>query len=121
MATTAFGALFKSLRMRTGLSLREFCRQNSLDWGNVSKLERGLFPPPQRPETIERYARALGLQKGSDDWLDFCDAARVGAGRLPESIANDEELLARLPVFFRTVRPLTPEKIDELIRMVREA
>ena len=55
--------------------MRDFCLRHGFDPGNYSRLERGLFPPPQREELLERYANAVGLVRGSDDWLEFFDTA----------------------------------------------
>ena len=62
-----FAAYFKGLRLKTGLSLREFCLKHGLDPGNMSRLERGLVPPPQGRKKLEEYGRYLGLKKASDE------------------------------------------------------
>ena len=49
----------------------EFCRQNGLDPGNVSRLERGLLPAPRSSEILHAYAEALKLDPKSDDWRTF--------------------------------------------------
>ena len=53
-----FGELLKSLRVARRETLREFCDKHKLDPGNYSRLERGLFPPPQNEELLEKYALA---------------------------------------------------------------
>ncbi len=121
MAAISFGTLLKKLRKATGLTLRDFCQKNGLDPGNVSRMERGLFPPPQRSDLLERYAIALGLERGNDDWIEFFDVAAASRGSLPEDLLSDEELLRKLPVLFRTLRgsPVPSDKLDELIDQVR--
>jgi transcriptional regulator with XRE-family HTH domain len=121
MAAITFGQLLKELRQAAGLTLREFCEKNGFDAGNVSRMERGLFPPPQRSDLLERYALALGLRRGSDEWVQFCDVAAASRGSLPDDLLSDEELLGKLPVLFRTLRgsPVPSEKLDELIEQVR--
>ena len=47
MSTARVSARFSGHRKALGLTLREFCRRNGFDPGNVSRLERGLVPPPQ--------------------------------------------------------------------------
>ena len=84
-----FGEFFKERRLELGLTLREFCRVNGFDPGNISKLERGILPPPHGEELRIRYAEALGIEKGSDDWLKFFDYAAAGTGQVPEDICND--------------------------------
>jgi hypothetical protein len=48
--------------------------------------------------------------------------ADVARGEIPRDVLTDEELLKKLPVFFRSVRgaELTEKQLDELIRMVKE-
>ncbi|MFQ6093343.1 MAG: hypothetical protein ACE5OR_11860 [bacterium] len=106
----AFGRFFKKKRMESGLTLRAFCRQHEFDPGNMSKLERCLLPPPQTNEIKEQYAKALGTKKGTDDWFTFFDSAAACSGRLPQDIADDDELLRALPLIFRTARTA---KMDE--------
>jgi len=105
-----FGKFFKQKRVERGLTLREFCRVNEKDPGNISKIERGLLPPPQTKEILIEYAAALGIKEGTDDWLLFCDLAVTSAGKIPPDIVSNEEVMNALPVLFRTVRK---EKLDE--------
>lgn len=72
-----FGTFFRQRRRILGLTLREFCRRNGLDPGNISRIERGLSPPPK--EGVEDLAKALGLQSGSSDWNMFVDLALAAA------------------------------------------
>ena len=117
-----FGSFFKQKRIELGLTLREFCRKNGYDPGNISKIERGVLPPPHGDELKEKYATALQLKRGTDDWLTFFDLAAAELGQVPEDIMSDEELLRRLPLLFRTVRgsELTEEKLRELIEAIRK-
>lgn len=121
MAINAFGKFLKSLRLKSDLSLREFCLKHGIDPGNYSRLERGLFPPPQRDELLEKYAVALGLARGSDDWLQLFDLAAASKGQLPKDLLSDEELLEKLPALFRTLRgrAVDSDKLDEFIDDVR--
>jgi transcriptional regulator with XRE-family HTH domain len=120
---TAFGSLLKSLRHAKGLTLREFCVANGLDPGNYSRLERGLFSPPQKPELLEKYATALGLVRGSDSWLEFFDLAAVTRGEIPKDLLTDEEVVGKLPVLFRTLKgsQITKEKLDDLVEKIRRS
>ena len=117
-----FGGFFKKKRIESGLTLREFCRRNGFDPGNISRLERGILAPPKSEETKTRYADALGIKKGTDDWLEFCDHAAAESGKLPDDISEDEYLLKHLPVLFRTIRDakLSEEEIRKLIDIVRK-
>jgi transcriptional regulator with XRE-family HTH domain len=117
----SFGELFKTKRISNGLTLREFCRINGLDPGNVSKIERGLFQPPQSKEMLLKYATALGIKEGSEDWLSFCDLAITSAGKIPDDIVSNQELMNALPVLFRTVRnkKLDEEGLGKLIKSIK--
>ena len=122
MKTSAvFGEFFKAKRQALGLTLREFCLKHDLDPGNMSKLERGLLPPPQDRDVLEKYAKCLGLKPSSDDWYTFFDLAAAAKGRLPAEIMEDKEVVAKLPLVFRTLREkrITDKALDELVRKVR--
>ncbi len=118
---SVFGQFFKEMRLKTGLSLRQFCLDHGLDPGNISKLERGLASPPQSKEKLEEYARYLGIEKDSDDWYNFFDYAAASTGRIPPDVMSDEELVKRLPAVFRTLRgqKLPIEKLGDLAELIR--
>jgi transcriptional regulator with XRE-family HTH domain len=119
----SFGKLLKELRLKKGLTLREFCVANKIDPGNYSRLERGRFPAPQKEQILERYAVAFGLLRGSDEWLEFFDIAAASRGELPKDLLSDDEVLKKLPVVFRTLRgsPISPEKMDALVEEIRRS
>jgi transcriptional regulator with XRE-family HTH domain len=121
--SNAFGKLMKKLRMEKGSTLREFCHSNGFDPGNYSRLERGVFPPPQKEELLEKYATALGLRRGTDQWLEFFDQAAACRGEIPGDILEDEGVVGKLPILFRTLRgsALSPEKLDALIEKIRRS
>jgi transcriptional regulator with XRE-family HTH domain len=121
MATTNFGNYFKELRIKTGLTLRAFCQEHGYDAGNLSKLERGLLPPPHGEEKLTEYAKSLGVRPGSDEWYEFFDRAAAARGELPKSLLSDDEVLEKLPLLFRTLRgkPVSAEKLRELIETIR--
>ena len=120
---TRFGAFFKQRRVALGKTLRQFCQECGLDPGNISRLERSLLPPPQGREVLESYAKHLKLKKGSDEWYEFFDLAAAGTGRIPQEILEDEELMEKLPILFRTLRgqKVPDEQLDELIRKIQNA
>ncbi len=120
---TKFGALLKRLRLRNGLSLREFCLQNGFDPGNYSRLERGRFPPPQDTDRLEKYATALGVERGCDEWMELFDLAAAERGEIPADLMSDEEVVDKLPVLFRTMRAkqVSPELLDELEKRIKRS
>jgi len=116
-----FGEFLEILRQRNHLTLREFCRRAGCDPANISRVERGLMPPPRGREILERYATALGLEKDSDDWLAFFDLAAADQGMMPADIMENEALVRALPVFFRTLRGQkpTPEEMRKIADKIR--
>lgn len=121
MGANLFGEFFKKKRIDSKQTLRQFCMANNLDPGNISKIERGMLPPPTSSEKLKYYARCLNIMEGSDDWYELFDLAYACAGRIPEEILSDEVLISKLPLVFRTLRgqKLTSEQLDELIEKMR--
>lgn len=117
-----FGTFIKELRARRRLGLREFCLEHGHDPSNWSKIEREILPPPRNEQILSAWARQLGLKPGTDDWLKFFDYAAVDAGRIPDYVLKDEELLGKLPAFFRTLSGNKPteEELENLIKLLRE-
>ena len=115
---TLFGDYFKKKRLIVGKTLRQFCLVNGLDPGNISKIERGILPPPQSREKLSHYAKCLGIIEGSDQWLEFFDIARTDAGRIPEDLLSDKNIVAKLPLVFRTIKgqKLTGEQLEKFAR-----
>jgi len=117
-----FGDFFKRSRIEKGYTLREFCRSFGFDPGNISKLERGMLPPPESKEKIDEYARALGLKEGTDGWYQFFDLAAASKGIIPRELMDDEELAKSLPIIFRTFRrkKVSRETLEDLIEKLRK-
>lgn len=112
-----FGSYVRDLRKERRLGLREFCMTLGKDPSNWSKIERGVLPPPTEEETLLEIASALDIAKGSDQWYKLFDYASVDRGMLPNDIRSDNEILEKLPVFFRTLRGQKPNE-DELKRLI---
>lgn len=112
-----FGEVFRTMRARARVSLREFCLENGFDPGNIGRLERGLLPPPESKDKLGVYAKALRLKKGSDDWYTFFDLAAAERGRIPEDVLSDRDLVEKLPILFRTLRGqrVDEDALDDLI------
>ncbi len=117
-----FGTFIKELRARKRLGLREFCLEHGHDPSNWSKIEREVLSPPRDEDTLGKWAKQLGLKPGSHDWHKFFDYAAVDAGRIPDHVLKDEELLAKLPAFFRTISGNKPTRaeLENLIKLLRE-
>lgn len=118
-----FGDFFEALRQRSKLTLREFCKQAGADPANISRMERGLMPPPKGRDILERYASVLGLAEATDDWYQFFDLAAADQGIVPADIMEDAELVKVLPVFFRTLRGQKPtaEELRGIAEKIRKA
>ena len=118
-----FGELFKALRKEKRITLRKFCKRGAADPGNISRMERGVIPPPQSEEILKRYARALELEPGSDEWYFFFDLAAADSGIIPKDLLSDEEVVKILPLFFRTLRGQKPteEEMRSLAEKLKEA
>jgi transcriptional regulator with XRE-family HTH domain len=119
----AFGEFVKARRQAQSLTLRVFCEKNGFDPGNVSRLERGLMPPPHDEEKLSEYALALGLTAGTEDWQEFLDRAAAARGEIPSDLMANDEVVKKLPLLFRTLRgdPIPPEKLDDLVEKIRRS
>ena len=121
--SVTFGKFFKQKRLALGITLREFCRAHDLDAGNMSRIERGIAAPPKSEAALRKYASALGITEGSEDWRTFMDLAAISAGRIPDRITDSPELLAQLPLVFRTMdgKPLSEQKLKELAEIIQRS
>ena len=119
---TTFGEFFSAKRKALGKTLREFCRENGFDAGNLSKIERGLKKPPQSKDLRMQYASALNIKEGSDDWLEFCNLATISAGKIPSHIVSDKELMAEVPILFRSINKggIENDRIKELLEALKK-
>ncbi len=122
MIAKTFGNFFKQKRINLGLTLREFCRIHELDPGNISKLERGLAKPPQSQGSLAKYAAMLKIENDSEEWRNFSDLAATSAGKLPEDVISNEEIMNALPVLFRTARKesLNGETLTKLVSAIKK-
>lgn len=119
----SFGEFFKNLRKKKRITLREFCIRASADPANISRLERGAMPPPQDTDILERYAKALDIKVGSNDWYTFFDLAATNRGIIPKDLMADHEIVKMLPAFFRTLRGQKPteEEMRKLADKIRRS
>ena len=118
----SFGSIVKELRIEQKKTLRQFCIEHGHDPSNWSKIERGINPPPRDDATLAQWAKDLGLKPNTEVWKDFMCQAEVSRGSIPKEIMEDERLVEKLPVFFRTVRgaELTEDQLNDFIERLRE-
>jgi len=114
--TNSFGNAVKRLRGEKRLGLREFCIAADYDPSNWSKVERGVLSPPQDQAVLNRIAVILGLAENSPGRELLFDAASIDVGRIPQYVLEDQELVKRLPVFFRTATGKKPNS-EDLLRL----
>ena len=121
MAAKLFGELFKELRQKKGYTLREYCRTFGKDPGYMSKMERGKMSPPIKEIELVSLAHSVGLKENTEAWNNFFSTALISAGRIPQEIMSDEEVLKYLPVLLRTIKgeKLTEDKLDVLIEVIK--
>ncbi len=113
-----FGAFFREIREGLGLSLREFCRRNGFDQANVSRLERGLVPPPKSQKVLTTYAKGLRLKPKSPEWDRFMTLAKPPVEK-PRGQGHKNWVTARhLEDWAGTLeaRSLLPQLVRRLIR-----
>jgi len=117
-----FGAFVRDRRLALGKGLRKFCQEREFDPAFVSKLERGRLVIPGE-ETLKRLAVALDLEDGTPEWNEFLDLAAAEAGRIPEDLLSDEEVIELLPAVFRTFRSerAGDERLEELIQILKRS
>ncbi len=118
-----FGPYLKEQRTTKRVTHRAFCEKAGADPGNISRIERGIWSPPQDHEILERYAKALDIKQGSDEWYKFFDYAAADRGIVPEDLMSEEDVVEALPVLFRTLRreKPTPEELDRLVNKLRRS
>ncbi len=118
-----FASFFQALRKEHRITLRAFCEAAGADPGNISRLERRTIPPPQDREILSRYAKALNLKEGSDEWYLFFDLAAADRGIIPQDIMDDAELVKELPAFFRTLRGQKPTETEmrKVVEKIRKS
>lgn len=118
-----FGTYAMQLRVRLHKTLRQFCVDNSLDPGNVSKLERGLSAPPQSEVALKKYAHALQLKPQTPEWEKFFALAATAAGKIPKRVLADKEVMAQLPVLFMALSRRKPsrEKLKRIVKIIKES
>ncbi len=119
MNTHKFGEYAKDRRIAVGMTLRSFCREIEMDPSNWSKIERGVLAPPDDADLLARISGLLGLN--ATEQQEFADLAAIARGQLPPDL-KDEEILAKMPAFFRAIRgqEYTAEDFEKLMEGVKK-
>ena len=119
MKPEKFGEYAKDRRIAAGMTLRSFCREAEIDPSNWSKIERGVLAPPDDPGLLVRISRLLGLE--SPEQIELADLAAIARGQIPADL-KDEEILSKMPAFFRAIRgqEYTTEDFEKLMRGVEK-
>ena len=114
-----FGEFAKDRRIAAGLTLRSFCRDAEIDPSNWSKIERGVLPPPDDAGFLARVANVLAMADA--ELTEFSDLAAIARGQIPADL-KDEEILSKMPAFFRAIRgqEYTQEDFDKLLSGVKK-
>jgi transcriptional regulator with XRE-family HTH domain len=118
-----FGDLLQQRRRELRLTLRDFASRAGMDPGNLSKVERGRLAPPQDRAVLDRIALALEYDRDGSEAEHLRDVAALQNGRIPSDILENSEVMAQMPLLLRTVnnRQLSPEQVERLIEMIRDA
>jgi transcriptional regulator with XRE-family HTH domain len=96
-----FGGFIKDRRIAAGMTLRSFCREAGIDPSNWSKIERNVLAPPGDDSLLTRVSALLGLD--ASDRQQLSDLAALARGQIPADL-KDEEILVKMPAFFRAIR-----------------
>lgn len=119
-----FGEYYRALRHALGpMTLRDFCSNHRLDHGHISKIERGVLPPPAALKKLSVLAKAIGVAEGTPEWQVFLDKAYAARNKLPPDLAQKDEIIRNLPLIYRTLRgdPLTEKEIQLLMKLIHLA
>ena len=128
-----FGEYLRSRRLAAGLTLTELGELANFDAANLSRLERGLMPPPASETVLERLSRALAITKHGLEWHIMMDLAAAARGRLPGDLQRQgylPEVFTRLREEQRELREVRPnpqrayslaDAIETLMRLRQSA
>lgn len=115
-----FGQQLSHYRKNAGLTLRDFSKLVGYDSSNISKVERGMLPPPAAGIVLRKWATALGLHPESQEFADF--VSRGLTVRLKKHVKSDGEIEMLMPAFFRTVgnKKVDPETYEKLKALLKK-
>lgn len=113
-----FGHYIKNLRLSKRITLRDFCRKAGIDPSNWSRIERGILPPPKSKTNLESIRDSLDLEVNSEEYTTLKELAVIG--HVPTELLDNQKVVDKLPVFFRTLRGEKPtrEEMENLIKIL---
>lgn len=114
-----FGEYVRNRRIELGLGLRRFCDLLEIDPSNWSKVERDRLSLTLDDAQLLKMEDLLSLDLEKKN--EFRATAAVAKRTIPAELYSDEEAIAALPVFFRTLsgeKP-DPDQIEKLIQVIR--
>lgn len=116
----SFGEFVKNKRTQNRITLREFCRRISVDPSNWSKIERGVLQPPKSKTVLNEIAKVLNINEKTEDYYTLFDLATISF--LPKELVENESVVEKLPIFFRTLRGKKPsrEELERLVELLQE-
>ncbi len=120
MAIT-FGEFIKERRVQRRVTLRSMSDEIGIDPSNYSKIERGRLQPPSQ-DKLDSYCRLLGIEPNSDDDKEMRRLASIGRGQIPPALLSDEAVMAKLPIFFRTLEggPIDEALLEQLYNTLKK-
>lgn len=118
---SAFGAYLRKLRLERGFGLRRFAETINMHASNLSNVEHGRIAPPQNAETLERIARALDVERGSEEWRRLHELAVEGRDALPPDVERFAAETPGIPLLLRTIedRRLSRNELEALAEHIR--
>jgi transcriptional regulator with XRE-family HTH domain len=115
-----FGEVLRELRIKSGYGLREFAKKIGMQPSNLSFVENGRVPAPQKAKILEMMARTLNLEEGSAEWVLFFNSA-TKHGHLPHDVRKNKDLTELIPLLCRAITEskFTKEQIHQLIKKIK--
>ena len=90
-----FGTLFAKIRKEARLNIEEVALSLSVGNAYITRMERNEFMPPTG-EDLDRFLTALGLEEGSNDWIQLINYAYLDRGEIPPYALKDQDIIQRL-------------------------
>ncbi len=114
-----FGVYFRELRLNSGQTLRNFCKNHGCNPSNISKLERGVLPPPKSKEKLMKYAKALGINNRSQAYSRLCALSKPPFNSA--SIISEREFVQMLPMHLTCAggERFPQEQLGKLIALIK--